>query len=325
MNSPARLGRNSRPDGLRKVRARHRSRGETRWRNGRLRFDAGLSPLRYRHRKSFRPTGKGAFRTGWWISSSPPTFLRPAITASAPRKSFALFTRAAAFRLSPRARASISARFSKDLPTRPRVPRNLRARLRHSAKRSGPAHLHRILRRLDPGAAARIAAPDTQKIIRALELRFLTKKPVEKFTRKDVRRSKASRSSKSACARPAPRSTRASSAAFTKCLTPAGSRKSANCCAPALPGAKPFTFIGYREILSHAPVGEGLQTLPKLAPLYQPPPSTKSANPRAISPNASKPGSPAKLMSTGYQIPATTPPPSIVPLQILAQAQSATP
>jgi tRNA dimethylallyltransferase len=54
----------------------------------------------------------------------------------------------------------------------------LRARLRHSAKRSGAAHLHRMLRRLDPDAASRIAEPDTQKIIRALEIRFLAKKPV---------------------------------------------------------------------------------------------------------------------------------------------------
>jgi tRNA dimethylallyltransferase len=54
----------------------------------------------------------------------------------------------------------------------------LRARLRHSAKRSGAGHLHRMLLRLDPETAARIGERDTQKIIRALELRFLTKKPV---------------------------------------------------------------------------------------------------------------------------------------------------
>ena len=54
----------------------------------------------------------------------------------------------------------------------------LRARLRHSAKRSGAEHLHGMLRRLDPETAARIGERDTQKIIRALEMRFLAKKPV---------------------------------------------------------------------------------------------------------------------------------------------------
>jgi tRNA dimethylallyltransferase len=54
----------------------------------------------------------------------------------------------------------------------------LRARLRRAAKRSGAEHLHRMLRRLDPETAARIGERDTQKIIRALEMRFLTKKPV---------------------------------------------------------------------------------------------------------------------------------------------------
>jgi tRNA dimethylallyltransferase len=54
----------------------------------------------------------------------------------------------------------------------------LRVRLRHSRERYGPARLHRTLRRLDPSAAARIAERDSQKVIRALEIRLLAKKPV---------------------------------------------------------------------------------------------------------------------------------------------------
>lgn len=62
-----------------------------------------------------------------------------------------------------------------DAPTR---SEELRDRLRHSAELRGSAHLHRILARLDPATAARIAPRDTQKIIRAIEMRMLTGKSV---------------------------------------------------------------------------------------------------------------------------------------------------
>ena len=50
----------------------------------------------------------------------------------------------------------------------------LRARL---ASRK-PGSLHRLLTRFDPGAAARIHANDTNKLIRALEVRILTRQPI---------------------------------------------------------------------------------------------------------------------------------------------------
>jgi len=62
-----------------------------------------------------------------------------------------------------------------DAPTR---SEELRERLRRSAKKRGPTHLHKILARLDPESAARIAPRDTQKIIRAIEMRILGGKPV---------------------------------------------------------------------------------------------------------------------------------------------------
>ena len=62
-----------------------------------------------------------------------------------------------------------------DAPTR---SEELRERLRESVQVRGPQHLHRLLNRLDPQAAARVAPPDTQKIIRALEIRLLAGKPV---------------------------------------------------------------------------------------------------------------------------------------------------
>jgi tRNA dimethylallyltransferase len=62
-----------------------------------------------------------------------------------------------------------------DAPTR---SEELRDRLRRSAKQHGPVHLHKILARLDPASAARIAPRDTQKTIRAIEMRILAGKPV---------------------------------------------------------------------------------------------------------------------------------------------------
>src|SRR5208282_5623164 len=59
----------------------------------------------------------------------------------------------------------------------------IRARLRQRTEQHGPAHLHRVLTRLDPESAGRISAADTQKIIRAIELRLLTGKPMGEIHR----------------------------------------------------------------------------------------------------------------------------------------------
>jgi tRNA dimethylallyltransferase len=63
------------------------------------------------------------------------------------------------------------------LPPLPERDPTLRNRLiAHEARRSGV--LHRLLRRLDPAAAARVHARDIQKTIRALEVRLLTRNPL---------------------------------------------------------------------------------------------------------------------------------------------------
>jgi len=67
-----------------------------------------------------------------------------------------------------------------DAPTR---SEELRERLRRSAKQRGATHLHKILARLDRESAARIAPPDTPKIIRAIEMRILAGKPVAEIFR----------------------------------------------------------------------------------------------------------------------------------------------
>jgi tRNA dimethylallyltransferase len=62
------------------------------------------------------------------------------------------------------------------LPELPERDPALRERLANRDRRR-PGSLHRILSRLDPAAASRIHAHDTQKLIRALEIRLLTRKP----------------------------------------------------------------------------------------------------------------------------------------------------
>jgi tRNA dimethylallyltransferase len=60
----------------------------------------------------------------------------------------------------------------------PERSEELRERLRKRAAKQGPLHLHRVLARMDKEAAARIAPRDTQKIIRAIEIRKLAGKSV---------------------------------------------------------------------------------------------------------------------------------------------------
>lgn len=59
----------------------------------------------------------------------------------------------------------------------------LRERLRGRVRDRGAEYLHRILTRLDPETAARIAPRDTQKLIRAIEMRILAKQPVGEIHR----------------------------------------------------------------------------------------------------------------------------------------------
>jgi tRNA dimethylallyltransferase len=65
----------------------------------------------------------------------------------------------------------------------PQRSETIRERLRLSAQSHGPAHLHRLLSRLDPESAARIDAPDNQKIIRAIEMRLIAGKLVGEIHR----------------------------------------------------------------------------------------------------------------------------------------------
>jgi tRNA dimethylallyltransferase len=54
----------------------------------------------------------------------------------------------------------------------------LRARLERVAARKGPERLHRLLRRVDQDSAARIMPRDRKRLVRALEIYYLTGRPL---------------------------------------------------------------------------------------------------------------------------------------------------
>src|SRR5438874_1281327 len=54
----------------------------------------------------------------------------------------------------------------------------LRGRLEAIAERRGPERLHRLLLRIDPESARRIQPRDTKRMVRALEVYFLTGRPL---------------------------------------------------------------------------------------------------------------------------------------------------
>jgi tRNA dimethylallyltransferase len=65
----------------------------------------------------------------------------------------------------------------------PQRSEELRERLRASASEHEAGYLHRLLARLDAEAAGKIAAADEQKLIRAIEVCVLTRRPVSEVHR----------------------------------------------------------------------------------------------------------------------------------------------
>jgi tRNA dimethylallyltransferase len=63
----------------------------------------------------------------------------------------------------------------------PQRSEELRARLRASAEEHPPGHLHKVLKRLDPETASKIAPADEQKLIRAIEVCQLARKPISEL------------------------------------------------------------------------------------------------------------------------------------------------
>lgn len=145
-----------------------------------------------------------------------------------------------------------------DAPTR---SEELRERLRQKAERRGQEYLHSLLRHLDPKSAARIAPRDTQKIIRAIEMRVLSGKPVGEIHRGGRDALAGYAITKIGLNPPRP-ALYARIEARTEAMLHAGWLDEVrSLLAAGIPtDAKPFQFIGYSDLRAHP---EGRLTLPQ--------------------------------------------------------------
>ncbi len=131
----------------------------------------------------------------------------------------------------------------------PQRSESLRDRLRESASEHTPGHLHRILRRLDPLSAGKIAAADEQKLIRAIEVCLLTKKPLSEVHRSGRTPLQGWRALKIGL-QPEREALYGRVHARTEAMLASGWMEEVrDLVASGLPeNAKPFDFIGYREL-----------------------------------------------------------------------------
>lgn len=128
----------------------------------------------------------------------------------------------------------------------------LRERLRASASDHAPGHLHRVLQRLDPSAAARIAPGDEQKLIRAIEVCLLARKPLSEVHRAGRARLEGWRAIKVGLMPPREALYERIHARVQVMLGRGWLEEVRVLVAGGLSeNAKPFEFIGYRELRAH--------------------------------------------------------------------------
>jgi tRNA dimethylallyltransferase len=133
----------------------------------------------------------------------------------------------------------------------PQRSEKLRERLRADAVAHPPGYLHRLLKHLDAEAAQKIAAADEQKLIRAIEVCLLARKPISEVHRSGRKRLEGWRVLKIGLMPPHDRLRELINARTGLMLKRGwlreveGLRKSGLC-----EDVKPFDFIGYRELLA---------------------------------------------------------------------------
>jgi tRNA dimethylallyltransferase len=133
-----------------------------------------------------------------------------------------------------------------DVPLR---SEELRDRLWESVVAHPPGHLYRILKRMDPASAERIAPGDEQKLIRAVEVCLLAKKPLSEVHRAGRNPLRGWRAIKIGLS-PEREALYQRIHARTDAMLAAGWMEEVRgLVASGLPAdAKPFDFIGYREL-----------------------------------------------------------------------------
>jgi tRNA dimethylallyltransferase len=128
----------------------------------------------------------------------------------------------------------------------------LRERLRASAVEHGPGHLHAMLERLDAPAANQISSADEQKLIRAIEICLLANKPLSEIHRAGRTPLAGWRILKIGL-QPERGALYERIHNRTDSMLESGwLEEVSRLLASGLPeNAKPFNFIGYRELRSH--------------------------------------------------------------------------
>ncbi len=134
----------------------------------------------------------------------------------------------------------------------PERSEELRARLRSKAQLRGSDHLHRALTRLDPENAARIGPRDTQKVIRAIEMRILAGKPVAEIHRAGRTSLEGYDVQKIGLLPPRAALYARIDARVVAMLRDGWLDEVRKLSSNGIPlNAKPFQFIGYAELLAH--------------------------------------------------------------------------
>ncbi len=136
-----------------------------------------------------------------------------------------------------------------DAPTR---SEELRARLDQRVRRRGPEYLHRLLQRLDPQAAGRIAPQDLPKLVRAIEVCLLAGRPITELHRAGCPRLEGYAPLKvGLMPRRAELYRRIERRAQTMLQRGWLDELNALLARGISPAARPFQFIGYRELRAH--------------------------------------------------------------------------
>jgi tRNA dimethylallyltransferase len=131
----------------------------------------------------------------------------------------------------------------------PQRSEELRERLRASAEEHGPGYLHRLLARLDPETSGKIAAADEQKLIRAIEVCVLTRRPVSEVHKRGRTPLEGWRALKIGLMPPREALYERIHARTDSMLAQGWMEEVRGLMESGLPeNAKPFDFIGYREL-----------------------------------------------------------------------------
>lgn len=131
----------------------------------------------------------------------------------------------------------------------PQRSEELRERLRASAEEHPPGHLHRLLRRLDPQAAQKIGQADEQKLIRAIEICLVAHKSISEVHRTGRKPLQGWRAVKIGLMPPREKLYERIHARTASMLEQGWVQEVHDLIKSGLDEkAKPFDFIGYREL-----------------------------------------------------------------------------